>query len=575
MLTGASRRAGAPPRRLRRVIVLASIIVIVGCGSVSLPSSGSASRSADIGRSSPVGAAQSCPPLAPVVHRPSSTSSPGWWVDRTFYEVFVRSFADSDGDGIGDLSGLTGRLDQLNDGDPATKSDLGVTGLWLMPTFPSPSYHGYDVTDYRSVNPDYGSVAEMRALVAAAHARGIAVILDLPLNHTSSRHPWFVASERGTRPYTDWYVWSDAPLGSGWQTDGKRFYYAAFGADLPDLNLVDPDVTAEVTADARFWLADVGVDGFRLDAAKYLIEDGSTTENTPETHAWWRTFRGTIERTAPGALLLGEVWDTAQMSSRYVPRDLDMTFDFALAGAYLNAAQSGNGDALGRVLARITTLYPASGGFGAFLTNHDQDRVASQIGGDQAKLRVAADLLLTGPGVPFVYYGEEIGMTGTKPDERIRTPMRWDGSSPAAGFSTHDPWEAMSADPSAINVAAEAANPQSLLAHYRDLIALRAAHPALSEGAFVPVESDLPGVVAALRSSPTEIALVLTNVSDDAVAPTLTLPSGPLCGTPAVDVVLGDGPATAPTVSPAGGFAGYRPLASIAPRSSAIIVLGR
>jgi alpha-amylase len=471
MLTGASRRAGAPPRRLRRVIVLASIIVIVGCGSVSLPSSGSASRSADIGRSSPVGAAQSCPPLAPVVHRPSSTSSPGWWVDRTFYEVFVRSFADSDGDGIGDLSGLTGRLDQLNDGDPATKSDLGVTGLWLMPTFPSPSYHGYDVTDYRSVNPDYGSVAEMRALVAAAHARGIAVILDLPLNHTSSRHPWFVASERGTRPYTDWYVWSDAPLGSGWQTDGKRFYYAAFGADLPDLNLVDPDVTAEVTADARFWLSDVGVDGFRLDAAKYLIEDGSTTENTPETHAWWRTFRGTIERTAPGALLLGEVWDTAQMSSSYVPRDLDMTFDFALAGAYLNAAQSGNGDALGRVLARITTLYPASGGFGAFLTNHDQDRVASQIGGDQAKLRVAADLLLTGPGVPFVYYGEEIGMTGTKPDERIRTPMRWVGYSPAAGFSTHDPWEAMSADPSAIHVAVEAATPQSLLAPSRELIA--------------------------------------------------------------------------------------------------------
>jgi alpha-amylase len=487
--------------------------------------------------------------------------------------VFVRSFADSNGDGTGDLPGLIGRLDQLNDGDANTTTDLGITGLWLMPTFPSPSYHGYDVTDYRGVNPDYGSLADMRALVAAAHERGIAVILDLPLNHTSSRHPWFVASEKGQAPYADWYVWSNTPLGSGWQADGKRYYYAAFGSDLPDLNLENPAVTAEVTADATFWLTDVGVDGFRLDAAKYLIEDGAALENTPETHAWWKTFRGTIEQASPGALLLGEVWDTPQASSSYVPDDLDMTFDFALAGAEVSAAQSGDAGGLSRILARVTSLYPPSGGFGAFLTNHDQDRVASQLGGDQAELRVAADLLLTGPGVPFIYYGEEIGMTGRKPDERIRTPMRWDATSPAAGFSTHEPWEAMSADPATTNVAAETVDPGSLLSHYRDLIRLRAAHPALAEGAFIPVASDLSSVVAALRSSPSETILVLTNVSAKAATPTLSLAAGPLCGAPNADLVLGTGAAVAPVVSAAGGFAGYRPLTAIPPRSSAVIVL--
>ena len=519
------------------------------------------------------GAAPTCPPIPPVAPPPSSTAIPGWWRDRVFYEVFVRSFADSNGDGIGDLRGLIDRLDQLNDGNPATTTDLGITGLWLMPTFPSPSYHGYDVTDYRGVNADYGSLADMRALVAAAHQRGIAVILDLPLNHTSSKNPWFVASEEGQAPYADWYVWADAPQGSNWQPEGKRYYYAAFGADLPDLNLTNAAVTAEVTADAGYWLTDVGVDGFRLDAAKYLIEDGATTQNTPETHAWWKTFRGAIERTSPGALLLGEVYDTPQNSASYVPDDLDMTFDFALAGAEVSAAQSGDGSGLSRILARVTSLYPPSSGFGAFLTNHDQDRVASQLGGDPAELRVAADLLLTGPGVPFIYYGEEIGMTGRKPDERIRTPMRWDASSPAAGFSTHDAWESLSDDPVAINVAAESADPQSLLSHYRDLIRIRATHPALGDGMFIPVASDLPGVVAALRQSPTETALVLTNVSATAATPILSLATGPLCGTPTADLVLGSGSASAPVVTQSGGFGAYRPLTSLPPRSTAVIVL--
>jgi alpha-amylase len=504
----------------------------------------------------------------------TSLDQPGWWHDRVFAEVFVRSYADSDGDGIGDLQGMMSKLDYLNDGDPATTTDLGLTGLWLMPTFPSPSYHGYDVTDYRGVNPDYGSLADMKALVAAAHKRGVAVILDLPLNHTSSEHPWFVASEKGTAPYADWYVWADSPQGSNWQPDGKRFYYAAFGADLPDLNLENPDVTAEVTADAEYWLTDVGVDGFRLDAAKHLIEDGATLENTPETHEWWETFRAATEQKSPGALLLGEVWDTPQNSASYVPDDLDLTFDFALASIDVGAAQSGDGSSVERALAKITTLYPASSGFGAFLTNHDQDRVASQLRGDAGAIRVTADLLLTGPGVPFIYYGEEIGMTGAKPDERIRTPMRWDATSPAAGFSTHDPWEAMSNDPASVNVATETGDPGSLLSHYRDLIRLRAAHPALATGAWTAVDTDAPGVVASLRTSPTETALVLTNVGTTAAIPTLTLAAGPLCGTPAADEVFGTADIATPSISATGGFNGYRPVDALPLRSSVVIVLG-
>jgi len=521
------------------------------------------------------GAPPTCPPVPPVAPPVTSLDQPGWWRDRVFAEVFVRSYADSDGDGIGDLAGLTGKLDYLNDGNPATTTDLGITGLWLMPTFPSPSYHGYDVTDYRGVNPDYGSLQDLRALVAAAHQRGIAVILDLPLNHTSSKNPWFVASAAGKAPYADWYVWSDSPQGSSWQRDGKRFYYAAFGADLPDLNLENPAVTAEVTADATWWLTDVGVDGFRLDAAKYLIEDGATLQNTPETHEWWKTFRGAIEQRAPGALLLGEVWDTPQNSASYVPDDLDLTFDFALASTEVSAAQSGDGSSVGRVLARLATLYPASSGYGAFLTNHDQDRIASQLKDDPGALRVAADLLLTDPGVPFIYYGEEIGMTGAKPDERIRTPMRWDGTALAAGFSSHAPWEALSDDPASVNAAAESGDPGSLLSHYRDLIRLRSAHPALATGTVTAVDADAPGVAATLRSSPTETALVITNVGLTAATPTLSLAAGPLCGTPTGSPVLGSGSVVAPTITATGGFGAYRPVDSIPPRSSVVIVLDR
>src|SRR5690242_15613038 len=203
------------------------------------------------------------------------------WSRRVWYEAFVRSFKDGNGDGIGDFRGLTSKLDYLNDGDPSTTDDLGVTGMWLMPIADSPSYHGYDVIDYDKVEPDYGTRADLDAFLAAAHARGIKVIVDLVLNHTSSENPWFQASAKHDGTHDDWYVWSDTNPGwlgpDGqvvWREQGKRWYYALFSEGMPDLNYRSPAVTAEIDRITTYWLQDVGVDGFRLDAAKYLVEDG-------------------------------------------------------------------------------------------------------------------------------------------------------------------------------------------------------------------------------------------------------------------------------------------------------------
>ncbi len=548
-------------------------LLAVSCGPSPAPPSSSAAGPSS-SPASPVAAASppACPAATPTAPAPSDAH--GWWTDRVFYEAFVRSFADGDGDGIGDLRGLIGRLDYLNDGDPATTTDLGVTGLWLMPVMESPSYHGYDVVDYRKIEHDYGTSADFRALVEAAHRRGIAVIVDFPVNHTSRDHPWFQDSRKAGSAHADWYVWSSTPPGGpGWYPDGDRWYYAAFGAGLPDLDLREPAVTAELVSIAKYWLGDLGVDGFRLDAAKHLIEDGPVVEDTPETHAWLEDFHRTIHATAPDALLLGEVYDLSSVSASYVPTDLDLTFEFGLAGAYLDALRRGEAGPLAGALDEISRL-ETSDEFGSFLTNHDMDRVASQLDGDPARLRLAAGLLLTGPGVPFIYYGEEIGMTGQKPDEDIRTPMQWDATAPAGGFSSGKPWEALTDDWRTVNVAGETGDPGSLLSRYRDLIRLRGGHPALARGAIVPAASGSDAVVATLRSTPGERLLVVANLSDAPVSGyALDLPAGALCGSPTAEAILGARAVGSPTVLPDGSVTGYRPFSTLAPRSVAIVAL--
>ncbi|HLO34601.1 MAG TPA: alpha-amylase family glycosyl hydrolase [Candidatus Deferrimicrobium sp.] len=500
--------------------------------------------------------------------------------------MFVRSFADSDGDGIGDLRGLTAHLDALNDGDPSTTTDLGISGIWLMPIAASPSYHGYDVSDERAVEPDYGTIDDLKAFVAAAHERGIAVISDLVLNHTSDQNPWFVDSLAGTG-HRDWYIWSGTDPGYGgpdgqqvWHPGGTRFYYGQFGPGLPDLNLRNPDVTAELEDVARFWVEEVGFDGFRLDAIKHLIEDGTTQVNTPETHAWLQAFRTALHETAPNALLVGEVYDLSVAVARYVPEDVDLAFDFDRAQATVDAIRRDDAGPLTSALAEDATLFGPDETAG-FLTNHDQERIASQLREDPASLRLAAGLLLTGGGTPFVYYGEEIGLTGEKPDEKIRTPLPWTAGGPAAGFSTATPWEPLEPGSETRNVATESADPASLLSAYRDLIRLRSTRPSLAGGATVPLTTADSAVVAWARVAVGDRTVVIANVTDrPATSPALDLDVGPFCvggarvlyQTGAADP--GALAATVPAIDARGGFHGWTPLPVLPPRSVTIIELG-
>lgn len=559
------------------------VAVLLGACQQSAVSTGPVQSGPSDGMASPTPAgpagptAPACEPAAtPDAARP-------WWSDEIFYEVFVRSFRDSDGDGIGDLDGLTSRLDYLNDGDPATTDDLGVTALWLMPVAESPSYHGYDVVDYRAIEADYGTADDFRAFMAAAHERGISVIVDLVLNHTSREHPWFLDSLTAGSAHDDWYLWSETrpPVARSdgsrvWHEANGRFYYAYFWEGMPDLNLENPDVTAALDDIARFWLDEMGVDGFRLDAARHLIEDGKELENTPATFAWLKAFRERLKADHPDALILGEVYDSSSMSSRYV-RDgsLDLTFDFGLASAATTSLNSRDAGSIAAAETEAAERYPADT-LATFLANHDQNRVASQLAGDLAALRLAATFLLTGPGVPFIYYGEEIGMTGTKPDERIRTPMRWDATTPGAGFTSGTPWEALSNDPPGTDVAAEAADPDSLLSTYRALIRLRADHPALLRGALVPVIAPDRHVVAFLRADGDEAILVVANVGVEPVAaPSLELEVGPLCGTPTTRALIGPNALAAPVVTSNGGFDAYVPIPELGPRKAIVIELER
>ncbi len=516
------------------------------------------------------------PPLA----NAQADLSPFWWNDRVFYEVFLRSFQDSDGDGIGDIQGLIDRLDYLNDGDPATKDDLGVTGIWLMPPAEAHSYHGYDVTDYSAVERDYGTIADMRRLVDEARERGIAVIVDLVLNHTSSRHPWFLASRLGDEEYEDWYIWAETdpgyrgPWGAvAWHRAGTRYYYGVFWDGMPDLNLENPAVTAALRQVGAFWLRDIGVDGFRLDAIKHLIERGQLQENLPESRAWLREYEAHLESVKPNSFTVGEVFGGPSfVVARYVEdRAIDIGFDFKLADAMLDAAQRGNNRDVARAQRIAMRDYPGNQ-FATFLTNHDQNRLANQLLHDRGKNKVAASLLLTGPGVPFLYYGEEIGMSGTKPDERLRSPMQWDDG-PKAGFTTGMPWQRLQERHNVLsaNAAAQTAEPDSLLSHYRRLIRLRNQNPALRRGALTGIASSSRGIHAFLRHDEAQTLLVLINLKGEAATGfSLSLKTSQLdLSTPTL--VYGAGELAAPSLNAAGGFDGYAPVASLA--SHAVLVI--
>lgn len=446
----------------------------------------------------------------------SRSQSTYWWNDAVFYEVFVRSFYDQDGDGNGDLLGLVEKLDYLNDGDPATHTDLGVTALWLMPIQQSPSYHGYDVIDYRTVEEDYGSNADFKLLMEEAHKRGIKVIIDLVMNHSSSQHPWFTASKDPQSDKRNWYTWNDqkpaitGPWGQQvWHTRSGSNFYGIFWSEMPDLNYENEAVKIEMFDVAKFWLNDMNVDGFRLDAIKYIIEDGSTLEDTPETISFWKDFRDYYKEIDSNAVTVGEAWASTDKVKKYSDGDgLDFCFEFDLAEAMLTTASSGSVAGIKSQLEEVINTYPFLQ-YGTFLTNHDMNRVMNRLGSEK-KAKIAADLLFTLPGIPYVYYGEEIGMRGAKPDENIRTPMQWDQSE-HSGFTMGSPWRPANSDYTSKNVFEQRRDTNSLWQHYQQLIALRNNQEALRVGEYEAVNTSSSSVLAFQRVIDDQRIVVVSN----------------------------------------------------------------
>lgn len=485
------------------------------------------------------------PPATPVVDGSASGVAP-WWQGAPCYEIFVRSFADNNGDGNGDFPSMTQRLDYLNDGDPASVSDLGVTCIWLMPIMESVSCHGYDVTDYYAVEQDYGTWDEFLAFMDAAHERGIHVIVDLVINHTSVEHPWFVDAASGTgAAHRDWYIFEaknpgyTGPWGDfAWHPTpgGADFYYGVFWSGMPHFDFTNPEVTAEIHAISQFWLTEMGVDGFRLDAVKHLIEDGRIQESTPETIAWLTDYAAFIRSVKPDAYTVGEVSGANSATLEpYSPEMLDQFFHFELAENALSAAESGAPLLLGITVRGAQEAFP-DGRYATFLTNHDQPRVATRLAGDERAMRVAGMLLLSLPGTPFIYYGEEIGMSGDKPDEMIRTPMQW-SADPSGGFTTGTPWEPPQLDWAERNVASQTGDRDSLLNLYRTWVQLRTAHPSLSVGTYVELDADESNVMAFVRSSGNETTLVVINLGTEPTGDlTLVPPAGNAAGDATIDV---------------------------------------
>jgi glycosidase len=520
-------------------------------------------------------------PVDLVVGLPQGTDGYPWWHDSVFYEIYVRSFYDSDGDGVGDLNGIIEKLDYLNDGDPETTDDLGITGIWLMPIFVSPTDHGYNVTDFYDVDPDYGSLSDLKALLNAAHERGIRVILDISLNVTSNQHPWFVQGTNPNSPYHDWYIWSnDDPGYSGswgqqvwWPTNG-RFFYSTFSSYSPDLNLENPAVKEELYNVVRFWLEDVGVDGFRLDSAKHLIEEGPIQANSQSTHDWWKDFYQFYKQINPQAMTVGEVWEDTLTTATYLQGDeFDLSFEFWLAGAMIESVNGGNASRMNDQVLQSYTEIPEMR-FGTFLTNHDQARVMTQLFDSDQKAKLAASLLLTAPGTPFIYYGEEIGLQGEWQNNWNRRPMQWTDSA-FSGFSTATPLQPLGPGWENYNAALESQSSDSILSHYRTLIQIRNAHAALRVGDITVLTTTNEAIFSFLRISANEAVLVVVNLSDQPIENVwLTKSESSLLeGIYALAPILGEGDFAPVAVNQQGGLFHLISTLTIPPTSTFIFQL--
>lgn len=489
-----------------------------------------------------------------------------WWQAAVFYQIWPRSFYDSSGDGHGDFNGMTAKLPYLQ--------QLGIDAIWLTPMFEAPSYHGYDFTEFYQVESDYGTMAEFEAFIRAADAKGMKVILDLVINHISREHEWFRLSAEGVAPYRDYFVWrKDLPAaGKGWghawsdndlpqavwHFDERRgeYYYAAFGASQPDLNLEHPDVIAEMKKMAKFWL-DKGVAGFRLDAVRFVIERGPQGQaDLAETIDYWRDFNAFVKSVNPEAYLVGEAWVDLPIAAKYWGggEGLDQGFDFEVGYKILGLLQQDtaveaqfgtiSGEQSGplhplqdNIQRRLDSGAPLSF-FTPFLTNHDQDRIAYQLQQDMAKAKQAAALLFTSPGTKYLYYGEEIGLTQARVGDDVyrRAPMLWD-TSKHAGFSQaeqvwvqqddrlhkrFEPWwpdfVAAQKATGQGTVAEQQAQPDSLWNLYQFLIAQKKQRPELRVAGSYQVSEPATGLLQIdreLNGSHSRLLLNLTGTAMD------------------------------------------------------------
>jgi alpha-glucosidase len=455
-------------------------------------------------------------------------TSTEWWRDAVIYQIYPRSFADSDGDGIGDLPGILGRLDYLNDGTPAS---LGVDAIWLSPFYPSPQADfGYDVSDHMAVDPRYGTLEDFDKLLSEAHARGVRIIVDLVMNHTSHEHAWFVESRSSRKSFKrDWYIWAEAgedggppnnwlsafeASGSAWTWDetSKQYYLHSFTPEQPDLNWRTPGVRAAMEEVWRFWL-DRGVDGFRVDVAHRFLKDPQLRDNPPEladarrhvSHPWLRQRQLDQPEVHDALRELREVLDS--YGDRFALGEVPISDDKRLV-PYIGQdelqtafhisfwEQPWDGSAFQETVDGLAELLGPEGLPTYALATHDISRTVTRYGG-RRRARVAAMMLLTLRGVVCIYYGEEVGMADADPPpdqaqdvdgrDGTRIPMQWDETGSA--FTTGEPWLPFGSDLADVNVMAQHDDPGSLLNLYRRLVWYRRGSDALRRGAYHSVQS--------------------------------------------------------------------------------------
>lgn len=446
---------------------------------------------------------------------------------RTFYEIFPYSFYDSDGDGIGDLKGITSKLDYLNDGDTATTDDLGIEGIWLMPIMPSPSYHKYNISDYKSIDPAYGTLDDFKTLVEESHNRNINVIIDFVINHTSRKHEWYQNAlkeleEGKTDGYAQYYHFEKNKNVSGWKSTGVGdwYYECEFDQDMPDLNLKSEKVREELKDIVKFWI-DMGVDGFRLDAVLWFESTGN--DDSVEDLKWLYDYAKSLK---DDVYMVGECWSDTMTIAKYYESGVDSFFDFAeqgSSGRVVEAVRGENALSYVKSIASYQQLIEENNPDAInapFISNHDTGRSAGFLMTDTDR-RMAACMYILSPGNAFIYYGEEIGMTGSETDPDKRTGMYWSADD-KTGYVASVPGATNKAVPEKA-VDEQLKDDESLLNFYKRVIALKNQNPEIAKGEFTVVDMGSNAAAGYICDNDGSKVLVIFNAGSK--AETVTVPS--------------------------------------------------